>query len=447
MYGSRMWANLFTEQPQTLNLIGSYAGGADAMNNMRQNQIKTALSQIDLNAAPQLMQQKLDTGAADVSIKQNEAKYAPLLSQLDAQQKQIANNMSNLKFQEQPDAFKLDQQLKYANIQKLKAMVQYMPDMLGTRNLNAATNAIKAQPEGSRGSFLADNQGLYNNLVLGAMNRASQGMGVPYAPQYQSQNASGSAPVQQNAGAQQPVQSSPNLTGMPGMPPLTSVERQQYSNQMQANAKASPNMQKQLDNTVAIETFLNSPAIEMLAQSAKNYAGIRGKGKQFMDAWTGNNSANFENNLQFRNSFTSDLVNLQRRLEGLSIQPSQRAELITNIRGAFDEWSSNPDRAIDQFNRAIAQLKDIAGSTSVAGQPLYPGTKERLAGLPPPRTDHLANYIRNYSKAMGIEGTTRPGYVYVDNGTGKPGSKGWIPESQWNDPSNKKELSGYKRID
>mgnify|MGYP003693772737 CR=1 FL=1 len=73
MYGSRMWANLFTEQPQTLNLIGSYAGGADAMNNMRQNQIKTALSQIDLNAAPQLMQQKLDTGAADVSIKQNEA--------------------------------------------------------------------------------------------------------------------------------------------------------------------------------------------------------------------------------------------------------------------------------------------------------------------------------------------------------------------------------------
>ena len=32
--------------------------------------------------------------------------------------------------------------------------------------------------------------------------------------------------------------------------------------------------------------------------------------------------------LQFRNSFTSDLVNLQRRLEGLSIQPSQRAELI-----------------------------------------------------------------------------------------------------------------------
>ena len=66
--------------------------------------------------------------------------------------------MSNLKFQEQPDAFKLDQQLKYANIQKLKAMVQYMPDMLGTRNLNAATNAIKAQPEGSRGSFLADNR-------------------------------------------------------------------------------------------------------------------------------------------------------------------------------------------------------------------------------------------------------------------------------------------------
>ena len=57
MYGSRMWANLFTQQPQTV--FGAYAQTANTLDTLRQNQMKNALSQIQLNAAPQLMNQAL----------------------------------------------------------------------------------------------------------------------------------------------------------------------------------------------------------------------------------------------------------------------------------------------------------------------------------------------------------------------------------------------------
>jgi len=298
-------------------------------------------------------------------------------------------------------------------------------------------------------AFIANNQNVINNLASGALNRANQMIGgsssLPsdsMSPQMTQQQA----PISQNQ-IPLPQNNAVNASPIASLTPQQqSILQQQAANQVKANmGGVSPYMTKKLDNTIAIEKFTQSPSIQMLAQSAKDYAGIKGKGQQFIDKWMGNNSVHFENNLEFKNSFTSDLVNLQRNLEALSIQPSQRKELITNIRGAFDEWSSNPDRAIDQFNRAIAQLKDIAGGTSLAAQPFYPGVREKLAGLEAPSTNNLANYIQGKkqeeAQGMAIQ-NTRPGYVYVDNGKGQ---RGYISNDEWKGYSDA-ERSQYKEI-
>lgn len=59
----------------------------DQLNKARAQRIANALNQIKLNYAPQMAQQAADTGAADVSIEQNKAKYAPQMSMADLAQK------------------------------------------------------------------------------------------------------------------------------------------------------------------------------------------------------------------------------------------------------------------------------------------------------------------------------------------------------------------------
>lgn len=122
MYGSRMWANLFTQQPQTV--FGAYAQTANDLDVLRSNQIKNALSQIKLNSAPQLAQEDLAQQAAKTAVLQNQANYAPQLSALTLQQKQIQNAMSSEKFKELPQQFQAGMAIKNAQLEILKQRLQ-----------------------------------------------------------------------------------------------------------------------------------------------------------------------------------------------------------------------------------------------------------------------------------------------------------------------------------
>lgn len=76
---------LFQGEPQTV--FDKYAQTANDLNSLRKQRIANALDQIKLQYAPQMAQQGADLGAANVSIKQNEAKYAPQMSLADLAQK------------------------------------------------------------------------------------------------------------------------------------------------------------------------------------------------------------------------------------------------------------------------------------------------------------------------------------------------------------------------
>lgn len=79
------WSTIFGGQPTSV--FDTYANTSNVLDTLRKNKIANALSQIKLNYAPQMAQQGADLGAANVSIKQNEAKYAPQMSLADLAQK------------------------------------------------------------------------------------------------------------------------------------------------------------------------------------------------------------------------------------------------------------------------------------------------------------------------------------------------------------------------
>ncbi len=130
-----------------------------------------------------------------------------------------------------------------------------------------------------------------------------------------------------------------------------------------------------------MEKFLQDPKVDLYASAAAKYAGIAGKGKAALEMWKKNNPDDYEKNIFFRNQFKSVLTNLNKNLEGLGVQVSQREELTNNIMQAFDQYSSNPERAWDQWQKTKGIFHDIATANSAAAQPLHPGVREKLAGL------------------------------------------------------------------
>lgn len=430
------WGAMFGGQPATL--LDYYNRDAQNLAATRLANIKNALGQIQLNYAPQMAQQAADEGAAKVSIAQNAARFAPQLSQLAVQQKQIMNAMASEKFKEMPQEFQEGMALKAAQLQQIKQKMLLAPQQLAQQqgrfgNLYQLRQILSTLSPSAKAAFIAAHPDQMSG-ILGSVLSSSQGASA-ISP---TQNIQ---PIQPNV-SQQPNVQNQDATSIPQMTPIQQQQNQMppfaVASQISANkSSVSPYISKKLDNTIQVDKFLESPAISLLANSAAQYSGIKGKGQQFIDRWSANNSENFENNLQFRNSFTSDLVNLEKNLEQLSVQPSQRKELINNIRGSFDEWSTNPERAIDQFNRTLAQLKDIAGANSIAAQPLYPGIREKLAGLPSPSTNNLYNYMLNKRQETAAKNNNE-GVVDVISPDGREGT---IPADNL-----EKALSrGYKR--
>jgi len=375
-----MWANLFTQQPQTV--FGAYAQTANTLDTLRQNQMKNALSQIQLNAAPQLMNQALQQGAAKTSVMQNTAQYAPQLSALDVQQKQILNSMNSQKFQEQPQAFKQALALKAAQIEQIKQNINLAPQKLAQQQnrfgMGSAYNLkqiLNALPPAARAAYIAS----HPDQISGALGLVLN-------------NAQPQPPAQQ-----QPVQNAP-ITGIPAQgQPAPPVIPQMANNNADPNAAQLPfavasqiaankssvtsPTTKRLESAVEIEKILNDPSNDAMAANAAKYAGIAGKVSGGLQAWSKQNPKDYEDYLQFHNQYTSMVANLMRQVEGLGVQESTRNEIRGNILQAFDSMSGNPARAMDQYYRLKDQMTQIAHAASTAAQPIFPGVREKQANL------------------------------------------------------------------
>lgn len=386
MYRSPMWSNLFRPAP---TVFDAYAQTSNALNTLRQNQIKNAMSQINLNAAPQLMNQALQQGAAKTSVMQNTAQYAPQLSALDVQQKQILNAMNSQKFQEQPIAFQQGMALKAAQLEQIKQNMLLAPQKLQQQQgrFGAPYQLAKIMstltPAG-KAALVAANPNEMNQVYQTAISKAAGQSGLPMG--VPAQNALSPLPPPMDQGAPPQPIIAPNQGLPPPSGPSAPSGAQQLpfavASQIAANKSSvtSPTT-KRLESAVEIEKILNNPANDAMAANAAKYAGIGGKISGGMQAWSKQNPKDYEDYIQFHNQYTSMIANLMRQVEGLGVQESTRNEIRGNILQSFDTMSGNPQRAMDQYYRLKDQMTQIARAASTAAQPVFPGVRERQAGL------------------------------------------------------------------
>ena len=117
--------NLFTGQPTTI--VDAYANTASALNNLRKQRIANALSQIQLQYAPQMEQSAASKAAAEALTAQNTAKYAPQMSLADLAQKHaqtIYENAETVKSNLLSKGIQLDNISKAAEAQGAPQKVQ-----------------------------------------------------------------------------------------------------------------------------------------------------------------------------------------------------------------------------------------------------------------------------------------------------------------------------------
>lgn len=399
--------NLFQGQPQTV--FDKYAQTANDLNSLRKQRIANALGQIQLNYAPQMAQQEADTGAAKTSIAQNQAAYAPKMSaaQLSGinllnQGRQLQNAMSSEQFKYLPQQLQQGIAMKAAQIEQIKQNMMLAPQKLAQQQsrFGASYNLSKilgTMSPAAKAAFIASHPDAMNQVFGGALNQAANAVGAPQNQQSQFPGVPSS-----------PMQNMPGMGGMNSPPPMMGSEQnsqmqpqaqQQFpfatASQIAANKSSVTNATtKRLESSLEIEKILNDPKYDALAQSAAKYAGIGGKIQGGLQAWQKNNPKDYENALQFRNQFTSMVTNLGRQLEGLGVQEGTRNELTGNLTKAFDQYSSNPERAMDQYNRFKDQMTDLSRAASMAAQPIYPGAREKAAGINMDRQSNPTQLVR-----------------------------------------------------
>src|SRR5580698_9680843 len=181
--------NLFQGEPQTV--FDKYAQTANALDTLRKQRIANALSQIQLNAAPTLTQQAIDTGAAKTSIAQNQAAYAPQMSaatlsgiNLENQGRQLQNAMSSEKFKFLPQQLQQGIALKAAQIEQIKQNMALAPQKLAQQQsrFGASYNLSKilgTMSPSAKAAYIASHPDEMNQVFGGALNQAANAVGAP----------------------------------------------------------------------------------------------------------------------------------------------------------------------------------------------------------------------------------------------------------------------------
>lgn len=407
--------NIFNSTPPQ-NIFDTYANTRNALDTLRKNKIANALSQIKLNYAPQMAQQAAAQGAADTSIEQNKAKYAPQMSQAElgfknaqiiqehaqtiatnllARGRQLENITKAAIAQGAPQSVQNNLALQQA---KIKAQLAHVTSVATTASaekrrqgaLYQFNQTVKGIPAAERPAYIAQHAPQLNQILNTNLDQANQQNPGTQPPQQSMATSSAPAPFNpmgnMNGNAQQQAPNvPPAMIAAPQTNPVAPAQAPsalEQQSKFMSNAKAAgPKATARLNSAIELEKIMSDPDFDKLAQSASKYAGIAGKVKGGLDAWFGSNPKEYNDYLQFKNQYASMITNIMRQVEGLGVQESTREEIRGNLMQSIDQLSSNPQRALEQYNRTKSQLRKLASAASVAAQPTFPGAREKAAGI------------------------------------------------------------------
>ncbi len=178
------------------------------------------------------------------------------------------------------------------------------------------------------------------------------------------------------------------LAQQSGQPAMSPQEKEKTKNDLVLNAQNQENMdvvkdpetRKMVDASIAYRQYLNDPRVVQAAVDASSYAGAAGKGKKALDAWTKNpeNEEKYRNAQFFYEFMLNNQANFTRQIEGLRATNQTQKKLQQMYQYSLDQWSSNPERAIDSFYKTQQELASIEKSRSLTAQRKYPWVAENM---------------------------------------------------------------------
>lgn len=349
---------------------------ANALNALRQQRLQENILSARAQVAPQMQQAQLNKLLQDIAISKERQKYIPTQFQQAAKRLSLEEERGKRLAQQRGGIFQIAKLLRVMTpAQKNVFFAQYPQyKYLAGAGLEKALREMGvAQPPGAPGEQPID---------LGAP-PGDQVEGVP-PPGEQPVAAPGIQPEIITPSGAPPI--TPPVITPRGAPPTGEVpepvDHFKLASQIAANKGAvSAKINTRFDNTVAAHKLLKDPVYDRVLRNAAFYSGLRGRWDAIKDSLKKRSPDRYRDYLEFKNIFSPTTKNLIKNIEGLGATDAQRRELTGMIEAITRDLTSNPARALDQFKRLKRQLSVIAQGVSQAAQPVYPGARERAAGI------------------------------------------------------------------
>jgi hypothetical protein len=356
----------------------------DIKQRQQQQALQNALTQIQLQYAPDMTQAQLTQLQNQGALTGEQAKYygTDVMSQVGLRGAQA--NLTN-------------QQATYLPLQYIidSTKAQQVGSRFGGSYQLAKMLSV-ADPA-YRNTWISQNPQEYADMLTTLGNKALQEQDsktsaplnqamAKYFPQFmQGQQA----PPQQSQPQQMPPamgapQQQPPMAqqGAPMMPQGVQsgfnastpdqVAQLQMASQLAANkALTTTATRRQNEGALQVEGIMNDPELQKKVINAAQYAGALGKGKADVAALSQKNPQAYEDYISFVNQ---DMVLLQNRIKSLDqmgATDAQRDELNGLYKKTMDSLTSNPKQFIQQFNQLGNSLDRVAKSVVKSASPVF----------------------------------------------------------------------------
>lgn len=302
--------------------------------NLHKQQLANALSQIQLQFAPQKMQTSLAYQSAQIPYLQaqtEKTKQATLLAPLDA-------------------------------LIKAQQAAQVGSRFGGAYQM---ARALQAMAPAARQIWIAQNQDQYNQMLVDLGNQTNNNFITPellkrYLPgmdRRESQNV-----VLGKALSPRFSQQTPD-----------NIRQTQLANQLSANnSLTTPATRRQYEGGIQVEGIFNDPVFQSQAQNAAVYAGATGKGKAALAALSQTNPKAYEDYIAFKRQTLPLIESRIKTLDQMGATDTQRKILENMLDKTADALTSNPQQFIMQLNQLGNTLNLVARSVQSSASPLTP---------------------------------------------------------------------------
>lgn len=186
-------------------------------------------------------------------------------------------------------------------------------------------------------------------------------------------------------------QSEEPIRDVPVSPNVKVGDRQLLSAQMLANNHmVGSQLKGRADNAIAFEKTMHNlrPQIQKVLSDAVKYSGIYGRGKGWLDKFKNNQPEEYANFITTRDSLIPLIGNGIAFIENMG-QSHQAHEQARNLVIPLQQLDVAPDTAMKVFNNSMSYLDQVTQGVLDSAEPLHPGVRRRLAGVPQRSGDYI----------------------------------------------------------